>query len=96
MRIALTAAEMAGQLAGLQMGLGFAVFFDPHSSAQTVVVGRFVGLFAILVFLATNGHALVLGILVESFRALPVAQAPLDPMGWRLLVEWGGVISPPA
>jgi flagellar biosynthetic protein FliR len=91
-RIALTAAEMAGQLAGLQMGLGFAVFFDPHSSAQTVVVGRFVGLFAILVFLATNGHALVLGILVESFRALPVAQAPLDPMGWRLLVEWGGVI----
>jgi hypothetical protein len=72
-RIALTAAEMAGQLAGLQMGLGFAVFFDPHSSAQTVVVGRFVGLFAILVFLATNGHALVLGVLVESFRALPAA-----------------------
>jgi flagellar biosynthetic protein FliR len=92
LRIALTAAETAGQLAGLQMGLGFAVFFDPQSSAQTAVVGQFVGLFAILVFLSTNGHAVVLGVLADSFRALPVAQAPLEPLGWRVLVEWGGAI----
>lgn len=91
-RIALTAAEMAGQLAGLQMGLGFAVFFDPQSSAQTAVVGQFVGLFAILVFLSTNGHAVVLSALAESFHQLPVSLAPLDPLGWRILVEWGGVI----
>lgn len=91
-RIALTAAETAGQLAGLQMGLGFAVFFDPQTSAQTAVVGQFVGLFAILVFLAMNGHALVLMVLAESFRQLPVALAPLDPLGWRVLVEWGAII----
>jgi flagellar biosynthetic protein FliR len=92
LRIALTAVETAGQLAGLQMGLGFAVFFDPQTSAQTAVVGQFLGLFAILVFLASNGHALVLGVLAESFRVLPVAQAPLNPPGWRQLVEWGGAI----
>ncbi len=91
-RIALTAAEMAGQLAGLQMGLGFAVFFDPQSSAQTAVVGQFVGLFAILIFLSTNGHALVLTALVDSFAALPVAAAPLQPLGFRVLAEWGAVI----
>jgi flagellar biosynthesis protein FliR len=92
LRIALTAAETAGQLAGLQMGLGFAVFFDPQSSAQTAVVGQFAGLFAILVFLSANGHAVVLGVLTESFRALPIAQAPLNPLGWRVLTEWGGTI----
>lgn len=91
-RIALTAAEMAGQLAGLQMGLGFAVFFDPQSSAQTAVVGQFVGLFAILIFLSANGHALVLTALAESFTALPVSTAPLHPLGLRVLVEWGAVI----
>jgi flagellar biosynthetic protein FliR len=91
-RIALTAAEMAGQLAGLQMGLGFAVFFDPQSSAQTAVVGQFVGLFAILIFLSTNGHALVLTALVDSFAALPVAATPLQPLGLRVLVQWGAVI----
>ena len=91
-RIALTAAEMAGQLAGLQMGLGFAVFFDPQSSAQTAVVGQFVGLFAILIFLSANGHALVLTALAESFSALPVSTAPLHPLGLRVLIEWGAVI----
>lgn len=91
-RIALTAAETAGQLAGLQMGLGFAVFFDPQTSAQTAVVGQFVGLFAILVFLAVNGHFVVLTALSESFRLLPVELGPVQALGWRTLVEWGSVI----
>ena len=91
-RIALTAAETAGQLAGLQMGLGFAVFFDPQTSAQTAVVGQFVGLFAVLIFLSVNGHALVLTALSESFSVLPIATSTLSPRGWRVLVDWGGAI----
>ena len=91
-RIALTAAQTAGQLAGLQMGLGFAVFFDPHTPAQTVVLGQFVGLFAILVFLSLNGHHVALSALVESFRALPISAAPPSALGLREVVEWGGVI----
>lgn len=91
-RIALTAAEMAGQLAGLQMGLGFAVFFDPQSSAQTAVVGQFMGLFALLLFLSINGHALVIAALAESFQVLPVSAEPLGPLGFRVLAEFGGVI----
>jgi flagellar biosynthetic protein FliR len=92
MRIALTAVETAGQLAGLQMGLGFAVFFDPQSSAQTAVLGQFLGLFAMLLFLSMNGHALVITALAESFRVLPVAAGPVNPIGWRVLVSWSGVI----
>jgi flagellar biosynthetic protein FliR len=91
-RIALTAAEMAGQLSGLQMGLGFAVFFDPQTSAQTAVLGQFVGLFAMLMFLSVDGHYVVLTALAESFGALPVSLAPLNPFGWRVLTEWGGTI----
>ncbi|HZP85422.1 MAG TPA: flagellar biosynthetic protein FliR [Burkholderiales bacterium] len=91
-RIVLTAAEMAGHLSGLQMGLGFAVFFDPQTSAQTAVVGQFFGLFAILVFLSLNGHFLVLSALAESFRALPVAQELVRSLGWRNLVAFAGVI----
>ena len=91
-RIALTAAEMAGQLSGLQMGLGFAVFFDPQTSAQTAVLGQFLGLFAILIFLSLNGHFVVLTTLADSFQALPVSAAPLNPLGWRVLVGWGATI----
>src|SRR6476469_9133791 len=78
LRIALTAVETAGQLVGLQMGLGFAVFFDPQTSAQTAVVGQFLGLLAILVFLAIDGHLMVITALSQSFETLPVGAQPLN------------------
>jgi flagellar biosynthetic protein FliR len=92
LRIALTAVETAGQLAGLQMGLGFAVFFDPQSSAQTAVVGQFLGLFAVLVFLAIDGHLMVLSALADSFTTVPIAGRALNGSGFRVLIEWGGEI----
>jgi flagellar biosynthesis protein FliR len=91
-RVALTAAEAAGQLIGLQMGLGFAVFFDPQTSAQTAVVGQFLGLFAILVFLSIDGHFMVITALARSFTTLPIGTAPLTAGGFLLVVEWGGEI----
>lgn len=91
-RIVVAAAEMAGQLAGLQIGLGFAVFFDPVGSGQTPVVAQFYGLIAILTLLATNGHYVYLQALAESFRTLPVSPDPMATVGFRTLVLWGGEI----
>lgn len=92
LRIALTAVETAGQLAGLQMGLGFAVFFDPQTSAQTAVVGQFLGLLAILVFLGADGHLMVISALAESFTTMPITVEPMQAAGLRVVVEWGGEI----
>lgn len=91
-RIVIAAAEMAGQLAGLQMGLGYALFFDPESSGQAPLVAEFYGLIAILTLLATNGHYLILTALVESFRVLPPALEPISARGFLTLVTWGGQI----
>lgn len=91
-RIALTAAETAGQLAGLQMGLGFAAFFDQQATAYDIVTGRLVGLFAILILLSSNGHTLILTALAASFDGLPVSAAPIDAVGLRVVVEWGATI----
>lgn len=91
-RIVIAAAEMAGQLAGLQMGLGYALFFDPESAGQAPLVAEFYGLIAILTLLATNGHYLILTALVESFRVLPPALEPISARGFLTLVTWGGQI----
>ncbi len=91
-RLALTAAETAGQLMGLQMGLGFAVFFDPQTSAQTAVIGQFLGLFAMLIFLAANGHYFVVSALVESFNTLPISMAPLGANGFLAIAQAGADI----
>lgn len=92
LRIALTAVEAGGQLIGLQMGLGFAVFFDPQSSAQTAVMGQFLGLFAILLFLSMEGHFLVITALAESFTTLPISTKPVTANGFGMLAAWGGEI----
>lgn len=92
MRIVFGAVEMAGHLSGLQMGLGFATFFDPINASQVSVVSQFLGMFTTLVFLSINGHLMVLSALAESFRVLPIAAGPLSEMGWRALAGWGGQI----
>ncbi|MHB1592014.1 MAG: flagellar biosynthetic protein FliR, partial [Sulfuricella sp.] len=92
MRIIFTAVEMAGNIAGMQMGLGFASFFDPQNAAQSPVVGQFLGLLATLLFLALNGHLYMIEVLAQSFQALPVAPQPFSAAGWRALAGWGGEI----
>ncbi len=92
MRIAFAAVELAGEIVGLQMGLGFATFFDPQSAGQTLVLGRFFNLVATLIFLAVNAHLALLGLLVESFQSLPVSVAPLAAGGFRELAAFGSTI----
>lgn len=92
MRIIFTAVEMAGNIAGMQMGLGFATFFDPQNAAQVPVVAELLGLLATLLFLALNGHLYMIEVLAQSFQALPVAPQPFSAAGWRALAGWGGEI----
>lgn len=92
MRIVFSAVEMAGEIAGLQMGLGFAAFFSPHSEGSTLVVGKFLGLLATLAFLSVNGHLLVISVLAESFNVFPISAEPFLVTGWKTLIDWGSRI----
>lgn len=92
MRIAFAAVDVAGELIGLQMGLSFAVFFDPQSSGQTAVVSEFLGLLATLVFLALDGHLMVISVLARSFTLLPVSSEPPALAGLEVLVHWGATL----
>lgn len=91
-RLIFTAVEAAGEIIGLQMGLGFASFYDPVNASYTPVVGQFLGLIAALAFLAMNGHLLMLEALANSFQAFPVTAHPPTAEGWRTLTLWGGSI----
>ena len=89
-RMALNGIEMAGHIAGLSMGLGFATFFDPQNGAQSPVLAQFLGMFAMLVFLALNGHLIVISALFESFQILPISTASLNPDGFYAIALAGG------
>lgn len=91
-RLVFTAVDVAGELVGLQMGLGFATFFDPQNGAHTPVVAQFLGLLTTLVFLAINGHLMVLTALAESFASVPVGHWITGRGVWLELARLGSVI----
>lgn len=92
LRIVFAAIDLAGELIGLQMGLSFAVFYDPQSSGQTPVVTEFLSLFASLIFLAMDGHLVTISALAESFRLLPVSAQPFAITGLSSLLTWVGTL----
>jgi flagellar biosynthetic protein FliR len=92
MRIAFSAIDMTGELIGLQMGLGFATFFDPQHGNNSPVIAQLLGLLATLFFLALNGHLLIVSTLAQSFSALPVGAAVSGGHAAYSLASWGGQI----
>jgi len=92
LRIVFSAIDLAGELVGLQMGLSFAVFYDPQNAAQTAVVAEFLGLLAALVFLSVNGHLMILAVLAQSFTLLPIGADPFAAAGFATLARWGATL----
>jgi flagellar biosynthetic protein FliR len=92
MRIVFVAVETAGEIAGLQMGLGYATLFDPERADMIPVLGQFLGLLTILAFLALDGHLHVIQVIADTFRVLPVGGPGLAKDGLLTLARWGGEI----
>lgn len=91
LRMVFSAVDMAGTMIGTQMGLGFATAYDPQSASQTAVISEFLGMLALLVFLAINGHLMVISTLVDSFTSLPIGTS-MHPGTWSNIAHAGGVV----
>jgi flagellar biosynthetic protein FliR len=83
---------MAGDIIGIQMGLGFAIFYDPQNASYTPVIAQFLGILAVLIFLSMNGHLIMLEALADSFRAFPVNSTLPAAIALHTLASWGGSI----
>ncbi|GAB3668709.1 flagellar biosynthetic protein FliR [Ramlibacter alkalitolerans] len=83
--------EVAGEFIGLQMGFSFAGFFDPHGGTESAV-GSWLHTLALALFLAMNGHLLLVDALVGTFRTLPVAGDPFAVLALVRLDRLGGEV----
>lgn len=92
LRVVFAAIMAAGDFIGLQMGLAFATFVSPDSGANTMILARLFYMISLLMFLALDGHLMVIETLAFSFRALPVGYAGLDMGGFDMLVRFGSTI----
>jgi flagellar biosynthesis protein FliR len=89
-RLIFSAIEMAGDLAGMQMGLGFASFYDPQNATFTPVIAQFLGIIAALIFISADGHLYMLAALSDSFRDFPIGTSLPSANAFRTAAEWGG------
>jgi flagellar biosynthesis protein FliR len=92
MRLVFTAIDLAGTMISNQMGLGFATAYDPQSAAQTAVISQLLGMLALLIFLAIDGHLMVIATLSESFVVLPIDAGVISSSSWLNIANAGGLI----
>jgi flagellar biosynthetic protein FliR len=92
LQIVLSAIITGGQVVAMQMGLGFAAMVDPQNGAQTPVLSQFYVIMVVLVYLAMNGHLVLIEVLVDSFKTMPVAMHGLVPEHFNQLVHWAAIL----
>ena len=71
------AIALGGQVIGMSMGLGFAVFLDRARGVSIPVLGQLFLMLAMLIFLSIDGHLALIELLAKSFRAWPVGSGKL-------------------
>jgi flagellar biosynthetic protein FliR len=86
------AAEAAGDVMAVQMGLSGAALLDPLDTTQAPVLGTFTRLFATTLLLTMNFHFVMLGALADSAERFPVG-SPVSLQGGSLAVlQLGGTL----
>ena len=69
-----SAVQMAGHLIDTQIGYGMVNVLDPLVGQQVPLIGNFKYILALMVFLATNGHYMLISGLMSSFQIVPLTQ----------------------
>jgi len=84
---------VAGQMIAMQMGLGFASMVDPSNGVNVPVLSQIFLIAVTLMFLAMNGHLVMIEVVIESFKTWPVSTQILGPgsidkdLLWELLMR---------
>ena len=83
---------LAGQAIAMAMGLGFATAVDPQNGIQVPVVSQAFLLLVTLIFLALQGHLLLIQLLADSFQLLPVGGSALAADAFMGIALWGSYL----
>ncbi len=89
-RLVFLVLEVGGEVIAMQMGLGFAAMVDPASGRQVPVISQFYVILATLMFFSLNGHLILIQVVSDSFKTIPVGIEGLTRNDAWGVIEWGG------
>lgn len=84
------AVQMAGQLAGIQMGIGLANLIDPQTQEHITSLAQWQNLLALLIFLSIDGHHILIRAVADSFKVLPLGGGIPQAGGFGIVFELAG------
>ena len=83
---------MAGHILAMQAGLGFSMMNSPQDGVQVTVVGQLYLMMATLLYLAMDGHLILIREVLTSFTTLPIGMGGISSTGYWMLVSWGSTM----
>ncbi len=89
------AVQSASSIAGYQMGLTMATVIDPSTQSEDNPAGQIWSMVAMLIFLAINGHHLVLRAFYDSYEAIPAGQVIVNGATGEMIIKYSAGSSPP-
>jgi flagellar biosynthetic protein FliR len=89
-KLLFTGIQMAGQIAGYQMGFAVANVMDPSTMAQIPILAQIYNLTAMLIFLTINAHHMFFSALVESYRIIPPLSIVLSAQLVEMMMQSAG------
>ncbi|MEO9273541.1 flagellar biosynthetic protein FliR [Marinomonas sp. 5E14-1] len=78
--------SLAGQLAAMKAGLGFAMSNDPANGISVATLGQYYLSMVALAFLGTDGHLVMIEYLAESFNYWPIGGGFESQKYWQLVL----------
>lgn len=79
--------QMAGHLLDMQIGFGIVNVIDPQFGQQVPLLGNFKYILALLIFLVTNGHHVLLSAIFASFKLVPVTGVVFNTTIYAMIVN---------
>ena len=91
LQIVVAALVVAGQSISAAMGLSMANMLDPNVG-NVPVIAQMLLVMSTLVFVSFGGHAMLLGMISDSFVALPIGQSILNQDTYGLVLRWSSMM----
>ncbi|MFN5177599.1 flagellar biosynthetic protein FliR [Limnohabitans sp.] len=91
MQIVVAAIVVAGQSIAAAMGLAMANMIDPNMG-NVPVIAQLLLVMAVLIFVGFGGHAILLGLVADSYETLPIGTSILNQDVYGQVLRWSSMV----
>ena len=91
LQVVVAAVVVAGQSIAAAMGLSMANMLDPNIG-NVPVISQLLVVMSTLIFVGFGGHAILLGLILESFHSLPIGTDILNQAVYGRVLQWSSMI----